>query len=200
MTRKLNVFVACEFSGVVRDAFIARGHNAVSCDLQPTRKPGPHIIGDCRKYIDGSYDLVIAHPPCTYLCNSGVRHLYHQSGRFRWPNKERFRLLDLAADFFRFFLSLPNVCVENPIPHSYAIARIKRGYSQIIHPYEYGHKEEKSTCLWLNGLPKLKPTLVVANEGNKLWRLGPSTDRSNIRSVTFQGIADAMAEQWGSVL
>ena len=194
----MRVLVACEFSGVVREAFRARGHDAWSCDLLPSESDY-HIQGDVMTQAGKPWDLVIAHPPCTYLCNSGVRWLHTQEGR--WAK------LEDAREFFRKmhgFYYTPRLCVENPIPHKHALLP---KYDQIIQPWQFGHKQMKATCLWLRGLPPLTPTNVVGpppkdKEERKAWagvhRASPGPDRWKERSVTFQGIADAMAEQWGA--
>ena len=198
----MKVLVACEFSGTVRDAFIKKGHDAMSCDLLDGEGDGPHYKGDITDVLwsDIEWDLVIAHPPCTYLANSGVSWLHKDPSR--WAK------LDDAADFFRMFLDLPvqKLCVENPIMHKHAKERIGfRDQSQVVQPWMFGHMEQKATCLWLRGLPKLVETNNVKKEMLKLsnaerqrmhW-LSPSKDRWKIRSKTYQGIADAMAEQWG---
>jgi len=205
----MNVLIACEESGRVRDAFIERGHNAWSCDLQEGR--GKHadkhyqqdvidLLTIRKPWEVFTWDLVIAHPPCTYITNSGVSWLH--------KDPDRWALLDDACDFFRFFLELPYpVVIENPIPHKYAVERIGRKYDQIIHPYQFGHPEQKSTCLWLKDVPKLKETNNVKeymmslpkNERQRLHYLPPSPDRAKLRSETFQGIADAMADQWSNL-
>lgn len=196
----MKILVACEFSGTVRDAFIKKGHDAMSCDLLDGEGDGPHYKGDIEEVLYEEWDMVIAHPPCTYLANSGVSWLYRDETR--WD-----RLND-AADFFNMFLDLrvPKLCVENPIMHKHAKERIgHRNQSQVIQPWMFGHMEQKATCLWLRGLPKLQPTNDVKDDMMKLspserqrlhW-LPPSKDRWRIRSKTYQGIADAMAEQWG---
>jgi hypothetical protein len=199
----MNVLIACEESGTVRDAFIKKGHNAIPCDILPTSSPGPHIQGDLIPLIDNyRWDLIIAHPPCTYLCNSGVCHLFKKDGT---KNKERWGEMDFAVWFFEYILntkSTTKICVENPIPHKYGIGKT---YTQIIHPYQFGHPERKATCLWLKGLEPLKPTNDVKKEMEALPKkiqqrihyASPGPDRAKIRSKTFQGIADAMARQWG---
>jgi len=196
----MKVLVACEYSGRVRDAFIAKGHDAVSCDLLPTDVAGPHIQGDVLEVLNDGWDLMVGHPPCTYFTNSGVSWLH--------KDPERWGHLDRAAVFFKSLLDsgIPKICIENPIPHKYAIERIDgRKYTQLIQPYMFGHMETKATCLWLSGLPRLKPTTDLKKEtmalppskrGRLHW-LPPSPDRWKLRSVTFQGIADAMANQWG---
>ena len=196
----MNVLVACEYSGVVRDAFIAKGHNAISCDILPTDSPGPHIEGDAISLLGCSWDLLIAHPPCTYLCNSGVCHLHRDPDR--WGE------LDEAADFFKIFLAadVERIAIENPIMHKYAKQKIGCGQqSQVIQPYMFGHMEQKATCLWLKGLPNLKPTKDVKEQMMKLPNkkrqrlhyLSPGENRAKERSKTYTGIAAAMAEQWG---
>ena len=187
----MKVLVACEFTGIVRDAFIKKGHNAVSCDLLPTEKTGPHIQGDVLKVLNDGWDLMIAHPPCTYLCNSGVRWLHEH--RDRW-NKMR-----EAARFFRGLLeaNISRIAIENPIPHKYTIKEIGCKYDQIIQPWQFGHGETKATCLWLRGLPELKPTNIVKGREQRIWKMARTLDRGKLRGITFQGIAEAMAEQWG---
>lgn len=197
----MKVLVACEYSGKVRDAFIAKGHEAMSCDLLPTDAPGPHYQGDVRDVLNGGWDLMVAHPECTYLTNSGVS----------WLHKDVQRWLNLydAADFFNELLHapIPLKAIENPIPHKYALKLIGEKYTQIIQPWMFGHTESKATCLWLHGLPELKPTKNVKkemeslpkNEQQRLHYLPPSEDRWKLRSETFQGIADAMAKQWGGM-
>lgn len=193
------VLVACEFSGVVREAFRKRGFDAWSCDLLPTEIDGQHIQGDVLEVLDQGWDLMIAHPPCTYIANSGVQHLHR--------DKSRWQKLDQAVYFFKTLLNskIPKICIENPVPHKYAGLPV---YQQIIQPYEHGHNVMKKTCLWLRGLPKLKPTHIVSqgekyigkdgkSNGSKWYQLPPTKDRWKHRSRTFQGIADAMAQQWG---
>ena len=192
--KKLRVLIACEFSGIVRDAFIAKGHDAVSCDLLPTERPGPHIQGDVFNLFDEQWDLIVAHPPCTYLCNSGVRWLSGSSTR--WSK------MTMAGAFFRSFLEIKQrqcyrIAIENPSPHLYAKCEIGRKYDQIIQPWQFGHGETKATCLWLKGLPKLTPTNIVDGREARIHKMPPSKDRGKLRSVTYTGIADAMAEQWG---
>lgn len=189
----MNVLVACEFSGTVREEFRKRGHNAFSCDLLPTDRPGNHFIEDVLKVIDwGCWDLMIAHPPCTYLTNSGVRWLH--SDPIRWID------MRLGAYFFKKLLNapIPKKAVENPIMHGYAVEIVGRKHDQLIQPFHFGHAERKATCLWLEGLPPLehthtRPELLKQT----LWRLPPTKDRWKLRSITFPGIAKAMARQWG---
>lgn len=186
----MRVLIACEFSGVVRDAFIAKGHNAVSCDLLPTEREGPHIQGDVLSVLGDGWDMMIAFPPCTRLCNSGVRWL---AERDLWAE------LDEAAAFFKAILDAPidKIVAENPIPHKYAVERIGRKYDQIVQPWQFGHGETKATCLWLKGLPKLEPTNIVDGREGRVWKMGPSEDRAKERSRTFPGIGKAFADQWG---
>jgi hypothetical protein len=208
----MNVLIACESSGCVRDAFLSLGHHAVSVDLDPTERPGPHLQADIRSVNFSGVDLVIAHPTCTYLSNAGVRHFHIRRTN---PDvlycEDRWAALDPACEFFRFFLSLPvpRVAIENPIPHKYAVDRIGRKYDQIIRPWQFGHKELKATCLWLKGLPPLMDTCnvgpppVVTKEPERYWewakvhRESPGKNRARNRSRTLPGIAMAMAEQWG---
>lgn len=190
----MRVLVACEFSGTVRDAFIARGHDAMSCDLLPTERPGPHYQGDVRDILDDGWDMMIAHPPCTYLATSGAAH-FHLPGRAELQQKAlEFVLLLMNAD-------IPRIAVENP--KSIISTRIRKP-TQIIQPWQFGHEETKATHLWLFDLPPLQPTQVMEVRNRNLTasgqnKIGPSKDRWKLRSKTYQGIADAMAEQWGSL-
>lgn len=190
----MKVLIACEFSGIVRDAFIARGHDAMSCDLLPSERPGPHFQGDVRPLLRKPWDLVIAHPECTYITNSGVRWLDRDI--------ERWKQLWAGCEFFRACLeaNAPQVAVENPIPHKYAARWIGTVYTQLIHPHRFGHGETKATCLWLKWLPKLRWTNCVEGREARIHRMPPSPDRSKERSRTYHGIADAMADQWGGSL
>ena len=180
----MKVLVACEFSGIVRDAFKARGHDAWSCDLLPTEQEGQHIKGNVLDYLVG-WDLMIAHPPCTHLAVSGAR----------WFKDKRQEQAD-ALDFVRALLDapIPRIALENPVS---VISTKIRKPDQIIQPWQFGHGETKATCLWLKGLPPLTPTDVVAGRENRVHRLPPGKDRWKLRSITYQGIADAMAMQWG---
>lgn len=186
----MKVLVACEFSGIVRTEFEKRGHDAWSCDLEPSEIGGKHIVGNVLEVLDRGWDLMIAHPPCTRLCNSGVCWL---EKRNLWAE------LDEAAKLFRGILNskIPKICVENPIPHKYALERIGQKYTQIIQPWMFGHGETKATCLWLKNLEPLKPTKIVEGRVQRLHYLPPSPTRARERSRTFQGIAEAMASQWG---
>lgn len=196
----MRVLVACEYSGTVREAFKRKGHEAWSCDLLPSDIEGNHYQGPVQEILAEPWDLLIAHPPCTYLANSGVSHLH--------KDPSRWALLDEGAAFFKLFLDckIPRKCVENPIMHKYARERIgwKRP-AQIVQPWMFGHPEQKATCFWLDGLMPLRPTnnvkkqmLSLPNKDRqRLHYLSPSPDRWRERSKTFQGIADAMADQWG---
>ena len=184
----MKILIACEYSGTVRDAFRARGHDAMSCDLLPTDVPGPHYQGDVRDVLGDGWDLMIAHPPCTYLSASGM----HWTRRgLRDP-----QLTEDALAFVRLLMDapIPRIAVENPV--SVISSRIRRP-DQIIQPWQFGHGETKATCLWLKGLPALKPTNVVDGREARVHRLPPSADRWKIRSTTYAGIAAAMAAQWG---
>jgi len=195
----MKVLVACEHSGIVRDAFITRGHDAWSCDLLDTEIPGNHLQCDVLTILNDGWDIMIAHPPCTYLSNSGVSWLYRKENR--WD------MMRQGAEFFKRLLEsdIPKITVENPIPHKYALEIIGRKYDQIIQPYQFGHLESKATCLWLKCLPRLDETNNVKQdmlkldkaEWQKLHYLPPSKDRWKLRSKTYSGIAKAMAEQWG---
>jgi len=196
----MKVLIACEYSGTVRDAFIKAGHDAMSCDLLPTDVMGPHYQGDVTDVLNDGWDLMIAHPPCTYMTNSGVSWLHKDPAR--WA------LLDDAAAFFNLLLDAPvkRIAVENPIMHKYAKERIgNRKQDQIVQPWMFGHMEQKGTCLWLKNLPMLTATnnvkaemlLLPDNKRQRLHYMSPSPNRWKLRSKTYQGIADAMAAQWG---
>lgn len=212
----MRVLVACEYSGKVRDAFIAAGHEAMSVDLLPTESPGPHYRGDIFDVLD-SYgpDLLVGHPPCQFLANAGVHLLVRKGERV---NPERWLDLDAGANFFRrlYNANVPRIAIENPVMHKYAKARIFRGREpvvQTVQPYEFGHDASKRTCLWLRNLPPLvkRPEDFVAashpgKNGKLVYanqtpsgqnKLGPSADRAKIRAETYDGIAAAMAAQWG---
>lgn len=196
----MRVLVACEYSGTVRDAFIAKGHDAMSCDLLPTDVPGPHYQGDVFDIINDSWDLMVAHPPCTYLCSSGLHWNKRVPGRSE--------LTEEALDFVRRLMNAPikRIAIENPIG---CIGTRIRKADQTIQPWQFGHDASKATCLWLNGLLPLRPTEIIEPRivgGKKRWgnqtdsgqnRLPPSEDRWKIRSETYTGIAQAMADQWG---
>lgn len=199
----MRVLIACEYSGAVRDAFIRAGHYAASCDLLPSESPlGDHYQGDVMDIIDHDWDLMIAHPPCTYLCSSGL----HWNKR----RPERAQQTEGALDFVRQLLDapIPRIALENPIG---CISTRIRKPDQTIQPWQFGHDASKATCLWLKGLPPLTPTNQIAPRlvnGRKRWgnqtdsgqnKLPPSADRWKIRSETYKGIADAMANQWSKI-
>ena len=201
----MRVLIACEYSGTVRDAFRARGHDAMSCDLLPTERDGPHHMGDVLDILSDGWDMMIAHPPCTHLAVSGAAH---------FKRKRESGEQQAALDFVRALLDapIPRIALENPVS---IISSHIRPPDQIVQPYEYGHDASKRTCLWLKGLSPLRPTsyveprVVVTPSGRLANRwanqcsnyghdsLSPSPDRWKIRSATYQGIADAMAAQWG---
>ena len=202
----MRVLIACEFSGTVRDAFIAKGHDAMSCDLMPTDRLGPHYQGDVFDVINDGWDLMIAHPPCTYLTVTGNKWFKPEYAS-RFPTRHLDR-----EDAAKFFLALansniPKIAIENPIG---VMSTRYRKPDQIIHPWQFGHEASKSTCLWLKGLPNLVPTNIVGKgefitykSGKRMTKwyadaasLSPK-EREKVRNTTFQGIADAMANQWG---
>lgn len=203
----MRVLVACEFSGIVREAFRRRGHDAVSCDLLPTEIPGPHIQGDVLEILEDGWDMLIAFPPCTYLCSSGLHWNKRVSGREQKTHEAVLFVLNLMGDGF-IYHGIPKVALENPVG---CISTKYRKPDQTIQPWQFGHPESKRTCLWLKGLPLLKPTDVLQPRNgnvNRGWdnqtpsgqnKLGPSETRAMERSLTYQGIADAMAEQWGKL-
>jgi hypothetical protein len=196
----MKVLIACEFSGRVREAFKSKGHDAFSCDILPAEDNSPnHLQCDVREILDDGWDMMIAHPPCTFMANSGVQHLH----------KDAKRWLDLfeSTEFFLKLLDspIPRIAVENPTMHKYAKRLIcHRQQTQVIQPWMFGHMETKATCLWLKNLPHLEPTSdlkeetfnLPEKERSRLHYLPPSEDRWKIRSTTYQGIADAMADQW----
>lgn len=191
----MKVLVACEYSGRVRDAFLRMGHDAVSCDLLPTEVPGPHIEGNVAPLLRQSWDMVIAHPPCTYLSNSGVRWLHSDPGRWRD--------MRLGAEFFLDCLcaNAPLIAVENPVMHKYARDIIGRGPDFTVQPWQFGDNEKKRTCFWTVGLPPLVPTsdLDGSTAGDSVHKASPGPDRWKARSRTFPGLAEAMATQWGAL-
>ena len=180
----MKILVACEFSGVVRDAFRDRGYEAVSCDLLPGERPGPHIVGNVLEVLDRRWDLLLAFPPCTFLAASGARWF---AGRLAQQEK--------ALAFVRNLLAapIPRIAVENPIG---VISSRIRQPDQIIQPWQFGHGETKATCLWLKGLPRLQPEQTVSGRRARVHREPPSPDRWKNRSRTYPGIARAMARQW----
>jgi hypothetical protein len=190
----MRVLIACEFSQIGCLAFRNKGHEAYSCDIIDCTGDHPewHIKCDVLEILDDGWDIMIAHDPCTYQCNSGVRWLHE--------DKNRWILLDKSCAFTKKLLKAPikKICRENPIPHKYAIEKIGRKYDQLIQPWQFGHGETKATCLWLKGLPKLKPTNIVNGREARIHKMAPSKDRGRLRSITYQGIANAMAEQYGT--
>jgi len=203
----MKVLVACEFSGIVRDAFIARGHDAVSCDILPTEREGKHIQDDVLKHLDEGWDLMIAHPPCTYLTLCANKY-YKPEYALRFPNRLQQRLD--AITFFKSLVDAPiaRIAIENPIG---IMSTRYRKPDQIIQPYQFGHKDRKPTCFWLKNLPKLQPTKVVepdivrnrngqtaSRHHDYALRL-PVEERWKFRSRTYVGIANAMVEQWGKL-
>ena len=212
----MKVLVACEYSGIVRDAFLKKGHNAISCDLLDTESPiiydGGHYIGDVRDILYDDWDLMIAHPPCTYLSVTGTRWLYHPEDMHmqkelrrphpKFPDRPQ-KMLE-AIDFVKTLMDAPieKIAVENPLS---VISSHIRKADQCVQPYHFGHLEQKRTCLWLKNLPKLKKThdrtdevmAMPKSERAKVWAMPPSEERSKLRSLFFTGIAEAMADQWG---
>lgn len=183
----MRVLVACEYSGTVRDAFNALGHDAMSCDLLPTEVEGPHYQGDVRDVLDYPWDLMIAHPPCTHLSVSGAKHFAEKRKDGRQQSAVSFFMLLARAP-------IPLIAIENPVC---IMSGLWRKPDQIIQPWQHGHGETKATCLWLKGLPPIKPTRVVEGREPRIHHMPPSQDRWKERSRTFKGIAEAMAQQWG---
>jgi len=208
----MKVLIACEFSGIVRDAFIAKGHIAYSCDLLPSERPGPHYQGDVFDILDGYYpghggspyfwDLMIFHWPCTYMLLSGVRWfttIPKKPNPKKLYGKARYQQMVKDANTFKYLLDcpVPKVCGENPTMCGYAQDIIKTRWAQHIQPWQFGHGETKATYLWLKGLPPLAPTNIVAGREHRIHKMAPGPEREKERSRTYQGIATAMAEQWG---
>ena len=184
----MRVLIACEFSGIVREAFATRGHEAWSCDLLPTEKPGNHFQCDVRNLEKMDWDLMIAHPPCTHLAVSGARWFKEKIADGRQQQ---------AINFFMRLINfdIPKICVENPVS---IMSTVYLPPDQIIQPFHFGHGETKSTCLWLENLPKLQPTNIVEGREDRIHRMPPGSNRGKDRSRTYQGIANAMADQWGT--
>jgi hypothetical protein len=182
----VKILIACEYSGVVRDAFIKAGHDAISCDLLPSDSPGPHYQGDVFDIINNGFDLMVAHPPCTHLSVSGARHFRQKIADGRQQE---------AVDFFMKLINcnIPRIAVENPIS---VMSTKYRKPDQIIQPWQFGHGETKATCLWLKNLPLLTPTNIVEGREARVHKMPPSPNRWKLRSTTYSGIASAMAEQW----
>lgn len=185
----MRILIACEYSGRVRDAFIRAGHDAISCDLLPTETPGPHYLGDVADLISNQhFDLMIAHPPCTHLSVSGARH---------FAAKRHSGVQQAALEFVRMLMAAPiaRIAIENPIS---IISSAIRKPDQIIQPWQFGHGETKATCLWLKNIPTLTPTNIVPGREARVHRMPPSPTRWKERSRTYEGIAQAFAEQWGN--
>lgn len=192
----MKVLIACEFSGIVREAFKKRGHDAWSCDLLPTEIQGQHIQGNVLEILNDGWDLMIAHPPCTYFAVAGLQYLKTQTDRVEKQKQ--------AADFVKrlWTADVPKICIENPVG---ALPKFIGQYSQVVRMWQFGHAEaHKPTCFWLKGLPNLSPTKIVNPLRSKQYPSGKvlsewrsKTGNSKDRSRTFQGIADAMADQWG---
>ena len=182
----MKVLIACEFSGILREAFKQEGHNATSCDYESTEIPGKHMQGNVLEILNNGWDLMIAHPPCTYLAVSGARWF-----------KERPQEQSYALNFVRKLMNAPieRICIENPVS---VISTKIRKPDQIIQPWQFGHGETKKTCLWLKNLPLLKPTKIVKGREGRTWKEPPSKNRRKNRSRTYKGIAEAMAKQWGA--
>lgn len=182
----MKILIACEFSGIVRDAFRAEGHDAWSCDLEPSERPGPHYQGDVRDIISQPWDMLIAFPPCTHLCASGARWWASRQAQ----QEEALALVRVLLDQWH----IPRIALENPTGR---ISTAIRRPDQIIQPWQHGHGETKSTCLWLKGLPILQPSRLVAGREQRIHRMPARASRSRERSRTYPGIAAAMAAQWG---
>jgi len=183
----MKILVACEYSGKVRDAFTARGHDVMSCDLLPTEKPGNHYTGSVFDILNDGWDMLIGFPPCTHLASSGARWFKEKQADGRQQAGIDFFMVLANAD-------IPKIALENPIG---IMSSKYRKPDQIIQPWQFGHGETKATCLWLKGLPLLNPTDIVEGREQRMWKMPPSKDRAKLRSETYQGIADAMAAQWG---
>lgn len=183
----MRVLVACEYSGRVREAFKTQGHDVMSCDLLDTEIPGNHHRGDIKEVLYKNWDMIIAFPPCNDLAVSGARWFKEKQADGRQQ---------ASIEFFMMFANHPceKIAIENPIG---IMSSRWRKPDQIIQPWMFGHGETKATCIWLKGLPKLQPTKIVEGREQRIWRLPPTKDRAKIRSLTYQGIAEAMAEQWG---
>ena len=188
---KLKILIACERFGIVRDAFIAKGHDAISCDIEPTDKKGPHIQGYLEDVIGkgDEWDMIIAFPPCTHIAVSGARYFKEKQADGRQQ---------YAINFFMMIANrnCKRIAIENPIG---IMSTQYRKPDQIIQPWQFGHGETKATCLWLKGLPLLTPTNIVEGREQRVWKMPPSKDRAALRGKTYQGIADAMADQWSNL-
>lgn len=209
----MNVLIGCEESGTVRSAFERRGHHTISCDLQPTRRPGVHVVGDILPLLDEPWDLAILFPPCTYSANSGAKHLYVGGRKENGPDVQRWADMEAGVAFFNACLTrgrrIRRRVVENSKPHGHALRRMARRYDQIIKLEWFGEREMKDTCLWLDNVPPLVKTNDVGppppagSAERKAWervfRMGPSPTRARDRSEFRPGVAAAMADQWGSL-
>jgi hypothetical protein len=185
----LKILIACEYSGTVRDAFLKLGHDAMSCDLLPTDVPGPHYQGSVFDIINDGWGMMIAHPPCTDLAVSGARHFAAKRADGRQQDSIDFFMALANAD-------IPRIAIENPVC---IMSTIWRKPDQCIQPWQFGHGETKKTCLWLKNLPSLVPTNIVEGRAPKIHYMSPGPNRWKLRSKTYQGIADAMAQQWGNI-
>jgi len=189
--KKLKVLIGCEYSAVVRDEFIKRGHDAMSCDLLDTDAPGPHYKGSVCDVIDYPWDIAIFHPPCTHLSVSGARHF-----AAKWTDGRQAEAVAFFMKLQRASAHIPKTATENPVC---IMSSLWRKPDQVIQPWQYGHGETKATCLWLKGLPLLTPTNIVEGREQRIHLMPPSEDRWKLRSTTYSGIAAAMAEQWGTL-
>lgn len=196
----MKVLVACEFSGAVRDAFARCGHEAWSCDFLPSETSGNHYQGDVRDLLSDHWDLMVGHPECTYLANSGSKHLYNGMKKIGGINPVRWACMEEAASFFLFLMNAPieRIALENPVMHGHAKALIGVQQTMTFQPWQFGHGEVKRTCLWLKNLPKLIPTEIVSGRVARVHGEPPSPNRKKNRSRTYLGVAEAMATQWGS--
>jgi site-specific DNA-cytosine methylase len=183
----MRVLVACEYSGIVRDAFIFAGHDAMSCDILPTEIDGPHYQGDVRDVLEGCWDLMVCHPPCTHLSVSGARHFISKKMDGRQQSAVSFFMMLAKAD-------IPRIAIENPVC---IMSKLWRKPDQIVQPWQFGHGETKATCLWLKNLRPLESTNVVSGREARIHKMPPSAERGKERSRTYLGLADAMAKQWG---
>jgi hypothetical protein len=188
----MKVLIACEVSGIVRDAFIKRGHEALSCDLQDTDRPGPHYKGDVFDVIDYPWDLALFFTPCTDLAVSGARHF-----EAKRMDGRQYASVSFFMKCHRRSAHIPKKAFENPVG---IMSSLWRKPDQIIQPWQFGHGETKATCIWLEGLPLLVPTNIVEGREQRIWKMPPSHDRAKKRSETFPGISDAMADQWGGYI
>lgn len=183
----MKVLIACEYSGIVRNAFLALGHDAMSCDLLETETPGPHYQGDVKDVLNYPWDMMIAHPPCTHLSVSGARHFEAKKMDGRQQSAVSFFMMLAKVD-------IPKIAIENPVC---IMSSLWRKPDQTIQPWQFGHGETKATCLWLKGLTPLIPTNIVEGREQRIHKMPPGENRWKERSRTFTGIADAMANQWG---